>query len=54
MNDFVTLGWVLLLVTLVVALDGGLALMAIDRLAQSESYTDIQSVMTLTDVNGVR
>ena len=54
MNVFVTLGFVVLMIALVVALDGGLALMAIDRLAQSEGYIDIQSVMTLTDVNGVR
>jgi hypothetical protein len=54
MNDFVALAFVVLLVALVVALDGSLALIAIDRLAQSEGYTDIQSVMTLTDVNGVR
>ena len=54
MNDFVTLGFVVLMIALVVALDGSLALMAIDRLAQSEGYTDIQSAMTLTDVNGVR
>jgi hypothetical protein len=51
MNQFVTFGFVLLLVGLVVALDGALALIAIDRLAQSEGYTD---VMTLTGVNGVR
>ena len=50
MNDFVPLGFVVLLVALLVALDGGLALRAIDRLAQSEGYTDIQSVMTVTDV----
>ena len=54
MNHFVTLGFVVLLVALVVALDASLALKAIDRLAQSEGYIDIQSVMTLTDVNGVR
>jgi hypothetical protein len=54
MNHFVTLGFAVLLVALVVALDGGLALMAMDRLAQSEGYTDIQSVMTLTNVHGVR
>src|SRR5690348_10321795 len=34
---------------LVVALDGSLALRAIDRLAQSEGYTDIQNVMTVTN-----
>jgi hypothetical protein len=46
---FVTLGYVLLLAALVVALDGSLALRAIDRLAQSEGYTDIQNVMTVTN-----
>ena len=50
MNHFVTLGFVVLLVALMVTLDGGLALIAIDRLAQSEGYTDIQNVMTLPDV----
>jgi hypothetical protein len=54
MSHLVTLGFVVLLVALAVAVDGSLALMAIDRLAQSEGYTDIQSVMTLTDVHGVR
>ena len=49
MNHLITLGFVLLLVALAVALDGSLALRAIDRLAQSEGYIDIQSVMTLTD-----
>jgi hypothetical protein len=49
MNYFVTLGFVVLLVALVVALDGELALTAIDRLAQSEGYTDIQNVMTVTN-----
>ena len=48
MNHLVTLGW-LLLAGLGVALDGNLALRAIDRLAQSESYTDIQNVMTVTN-----
>jgi hypothetical protein len=48
-NHFVTLGFVFLLVALVVVLDGGLALIAIDRLAQSEGFTDIQNVMTVTD-----
>ena len=48
MSYFVAVGFVILLVVLVVALDGTLALMAIDRLAQSEGYTDMQSVMTLT------
>jgi hypothetical protein len=54
MNDFVNLCFVVLIIALVVALDGALALMAINRLAQSEGYIDIQSVMTLTDVIGVR
>jgi hypothetical protein len=54
MNDFVTLGFVVLIVALLIALDGGLALIAIDRLVQSEGYTDIQSVMTFTDGHGVR
>jgi hypothetical protein len=49
MNHSVTLSFVVLLVALMVALDGSLALKAIDRLAQSEGYIDIQSVMTLTD-----
>ena len=48
-NHLVTLGFVLLLSALVVALDGSLALRAIDRLAQSEGYTDIQNVMTVTN-----
>jgi hypothetical protein len=54
MNQFVTLGFVLLLVALAVALDGALTLRVIDRLAQSEGFTDVQSVMTHTDVHGVR
>jgi hypothetical protein len=49
MNHLVTLGFVLLLVGLVIALDASLALRAIDRLAQSEGYTDFQSVMTVTN-----
>jgi len=49
MNHFVTLGFVVLLVALVVALDASLALRAIDRLAQSEGYTGIQNVMTVTN-----
>ena len=49
MNDFVTLGLVVLIIAIVFALDSGLALIAIDRLAQSEGYTDIQNVMTHTD-----
>ena len=48
MNHLVTLGW-LLLASLGVALDGSLALRAIDQLAQSEGYTDIQNVMTVTN-----
>jgi len=48
MNHFI-LAFVLLLVALVVALDGDLALITIDRLAQSEGFTDIQKVMTLPD-----
>jgi hypothetical protein len=52
MNHFVTLGFALLLASLAlaVALDADLALRTIDRLAQSEVYTDTQNVMTLTDV----
>ena len=49
MNHLITLGFVLLLVALAVALDGSLALRTIDRLAQSEGYIDIQSVMTVTN-----
>ena len=49
MNHFVTFGFVVLLVALVVALDASLALKAIDRLVQSEVYSDMQNVMTLTD-----
>ena len=45
MNHLVTLSFALLLVVLVVALDGSLALRAIDRLAESEGYTDIQNVI---------
>jgi hypothetical protein len=48
-NHFVTLGLVVWLVALLVALDASLALKAIDRLARSEAYIDIQSVTTLTD-----
>jgi hypothetical protein len=47
MSYFVAVGFVILLVALVVTLDGTLALMAIDRLAQSEGYTEIQSVISL-------
>jgi hypothetical protein len=49
MNHLFTLGFVLLLGALAVALDGSLALRAIDRLAQSEAYTGIQNVMTVTN-----
>jgi hypothetical protein len=49
MNDFVPLGFVLLLAALGVTLDGSLALIAIDRLALSEGFTDIQDVMTVTN-----
>ena len=49
MNHFVTFGFVVLLVALMVAVDASLALKAIDRLAQSEGYIDIQSVMTVTN-----
>jgi hypothetical protein len=48
-NGFVPLGFVVLLVALLVALDGDLALVAIDRLAQSEGFTDIHDVMTVTN-----
>jgi hypothetical protein len=44
MNHLVTLSFALLLVALVVALDGSLALRAIDRLAESEGSTGIQNV----------
>ena len=49
MNHLVTLGFALLLVALVIALDASLALRAIDRLAQSEGYTGIQNVMTVAN-----
>jgi hypothetical protein len=49
MNHLITLGFVLLLVVLAVALDASLALRAIDRLAQSEGYTGIQNVMTVAN-----
>jgi D-Tyr-tRNAtyr deacylase len=39
-NHRVALGFVLLLAALGVTLDGSLALIAIDRIAQSEEYTD--------------
>jgi hypothetical protein len=51
MNHLVTVGFVLLLAALLVALDGSLALRAIDRLAQSEGYTDIQNVMTVMNAS---
>ena len=47
--DFVTLGFVILLAALGLAIDTGFALIAIDRLAQSEGYTDIQ-VIPATDL----
>ena len=47
--DFVTLAFVILLAALGLAIDAGFALIAIDRLAQSEGYTDIQNVMTVTN-----
>ena len=43
MNHIVTFGLVLLLV-LWFAIDVGLAVIAIDRLAQSEGYTDTQVI----------
>jgi hypothetical protein len=49
MNHLFTVGFVLLLAALAVALDGSLALRAIDRLAQSEGHTGIQNVMTVTN-----
>ena len=49
MNDFVPLGFLVLLVALLVALDASLALIAIDRLAHSEGFTDIHDVMTVTN-----
>ena len=48
MNNIVTLGLVLLLV-LGFAIDVGFTVIAIDRLAQSEVYTDIQ-VIPATDL----
>jgi len=47
MNHFVILCFVVLFVALAVTLDASLALRAIDRLAQTEVHTDIQSVMTV-------
>jgi hypothetical protein len=49
MNHLAVLGFLLLLAAILVALDGSLALRAIDRLAQSEGYTDIQNAMTVTN-----
>ena len=49
MNHLFTLGSLILLAALAVALDASLALRAIDRLAQSEGYTGIQNVMTVTN-----
>jgi hypothetical protein len=52
MIHFDTLGFAILLTSFALAavVDADLALRAIDRLVQSEVYTDIQNVMTLTDV----
>jgi hypothetical protein len=50
MSHLFTLGFLLLLAALAVALDGSIALRTIDRLAQSEGYTGIQNVMTVTNV----
>ena len=52
MNHRVSFGFVFLLASLALAvvLDTDLALRAIDRLVQSEVYTDMQNVMILTDV----
>jgi hypothetical protein len=49
MNHLFTLGFVFLLAALAVALDGSLALRAIDQFAQSEGYTGTQNVMTVTN-----
>ena len=46
MNHLFTVGFLLLLTAIAVALDGSLALRTVDRLAQSEAYTGIQNVMT--------
>ena len=46
MNHLLAVGFFLLVTALAVALDGNLALRAIDRLTQSEGYTGIQNVMT--------
>ena len=42
--DFVTLGFVILLAALGLAMNAGFAFIAIDRLAQSEGYTDLTDV----------
>jgi hypothetical protein len=49
MNHSVTLGFVVLLVAFVIALDASFALKVIDRLVQIEGLTDIQSEMTVTN-----
>jgi hypothetical protein len=49
MNHLFTFGFALLLAALLVALDGSLALRAIDRLAQSERYTAVQKAMTVAN-----
>ena len=54
MNRLFTIGFVLLLVALAVAVDASLALRAIDRLERLESYTDFQSVLTVTGASPIR
>jgi len=54
MNRIVTIGFVLSLAALVVALDISLALKTIDRLAQLESYTDIQNALTVAGAPPIR
>jgi hypothetical protein len=54
MSRLVTIGFVILLVALAVALDASLALRTIGRLARLEGYTDIQSVLTVTSVPPIR
>jgi hypothetical protein len=51
MKHSLTLGFMFLLASLALAvvLDADLGLKAIDRLVQSEVYSDMQNVMTLTD-----
>ena len=46
MNHLFAVGFLLLLTAIAVALDGSLALRAIDRLTQSQGYTGLQNVMT--------